>query len=138
MRIVVALALAPLLLAGCGGADAGEASAKARESAAAKSSEPPDTNAAFVPEALAQFRCEADDDGAWFATGEVENSTDQAASYQVSVQVGNAGQDVASVTLEVPDLAAGKRSRFTFDELPTSQPKGPCRVQVMAIPAADN
>ncbi len=133
--LVLALAL---LLGACGGNDARESRNEARESAAQGSADDALADGAtFVPEALRAFRCEAGDDDAWYAVGTVKNSTKASVSYRVTVQVGEAGDDVAAAELDLPPVAAGATSEFTFDELPAAGSKGPCRVQVLAVPPED-
>ncbi|MGJ9412628.1 hypothetical protein ACHAAC_07940 [Aeromicrobium sp. CF4.19] len=137
MRVPALLLALGLLLAGCGGSDAGDAAVQARESAAAEQDgKSVSDEAVAVPEALKRFRCEADPDGAWFAVGDVANASEQVTSYRVTVQVGQSGEDVAAAVVELDDVAAGKEATFTFDELPAAGSEGPCRVQVLAVPPA--
>ena len=133
MRLGPALLALALLVGACGGGDARESRAQARESAAAQQDGIED-GATFVPEALRAFRCEADDDGAWFAVGTVKNTTKAPVSYRVTVQVGKGGDDVAASELDLPALAAGRSTEFTLDELPGAGSEGPCRVQLLAVP----
>lgn len=124
------------LVSGCGGSDAGEASAEAR---AAASAQPGDELVAAedgtaVPEALTSFRCRADGDDVWNASGTVANTTKQPLAYQVTVQVGPATDDAPAKSIALEEVAAESSATFTIAELPTTGTEGPCRVQVLALP----
>ncbi|WP_375001765.1 hypothetical protein [Aeromicrobium sp. CTD01-1L150] len=134
MRVLAPLLVLALLAAACGGSDARETSAKARESAAAQDEGQLSDDAVFVPEALRGFRCEAGDDDIWYAVGTVKNTTKQPVAYRVTVQVGQGGDDLAASAVDLPAVEPDQAAEFTIDELPGAGSDGPCRVQVMAVP----
>lgn len=134
MRVLAPLLMLALLASACGGSDARESSAEARESAAAQDDGQLGDEAAFVPEALRGFRCEAGDDDVWYAVGTVKNTTKQPLAYRVTVQVGKGGDDVAASAVDLPAVEPDQAAEFTIDELPAAGSDGPCRAQVMAVP----
>ena len=94
-------------------------------------SNPPPTGTP-VPEALSDFRCEADGTGTYTATGALSNDTKAAVTFQVTVNVGlPAATPQAAVTKQVPKVKAGGSTTFEIVKIPVAAEGGTCHVQVV-------
>ncbi|MET0819707.1 MAG: hypothetical protein ABWY58_01990 [Aeromicrobium sp.] len=128
----VAVALLVVLAACSGGAS--EPSGPTTSTPAAgvvEPSNPPPTGTP-VPEALSDFRCEADGSGTYTATGAVTNRTKAAATFQVTVNVGQPSiAPQAAMTKQLAKVRAGGSVTFEIVKIPVADENGTCHVQVV-------
>jgi hypothetical protein len=134
--LAVALALM-LALAGCGGGSEPAPKATATKTTPTKKVTVKPTVAAPTgtpaPEALSSFRCAADKNGRWNASGYLSNSGKTKVTYQVTVYVGEAaGGSENARTEQVASVAAGGSVKFSILKIPAPKAGGPCHVQVLA------
>jgi|GEM_PF-3547432 len=157
-RLAVPLVACVLVLAGCGGGGGGEAKQTPKPSASAsakpKTTKTPaqptpvaQTAGTPAPEALAGFRCEqggpdkkgsdkkgSDKKTAWSASGTIANATKAAATFQVTVYIGEVdGDEHAARTVRLPNIAAGGSVPFSIEKVPTEGGDA-CHVQVLRLP----
>jgi len=126
MRRTAVVVMALLVLGACGG---GNGSGATPDASTTPSDGSPAGTAA--PEALSDVTCEQRDE-AWTATGVVSNDTDEDATYQVTVYVGDAsGGEGEARTERIGEVAAGKSVTFDVDDIPDGD--GPCRIQVVVL-----
>ncbi len=130
-----ALAAASLMIAlgACGGG--AEPEPKPTATATAKKSKPaPEPTLAAgtpAPEALSKFQCAKSKDK-WKASGYLSNRGKAAATFQVTVYVGEAtGSDEKARTKQLADIQAGGSAKFAITKVPAPEEGGPCHVQVL-------
>lgn len=155
-RLAGPLVACVLVLAGCGGGsgtDVNETPSATAKPKTSKTTARPtpvaQTAGTPAPEALAGFRCEqggtskksADQKGqdqkksAWSASGTIANATKAAASFQVTVHIGEIDGDGehAARTVRLPNIAAGGSVPFSIEKVPT-EGGDTCHVQVLRLP----
>jgi hypothetical protein len=94
-------------------------------------SNPPPTGTP-VPEALSDFRCEADGAGTYTASGAVTNRSKATATFQVTVNVGQpSGTPQAAMTKQLAKIGAGGSATFEIVKIPVAAEGGTCHVQVV-------
>lgn len=133
MRVMAVVALL-FVVAACGGGPS-EPTTQATTSTAQTASSPATSvpTGDPVPEALQRFRCRADDKGNWQAFGYLVNSGKAAATYQVTVFVGEpSGGAQQGKTKQVANVGAGASVSFTIHKIPAPESGGTCHVQVLA------
>lgn len=133
---VAAVALM-FVLAACGGGGGSDpeppAASTGTESSGAAASGSAELKGTPAPEALSRFRCEADDDKRWNASGVLSNLGKTKTTYQVTVYIGQAtGGEEQARTSQVPSVAAGGSTKFQLKRIPAPTDGGPCHVQVLA------
>ncbi len=139
MRFAGAVLAVCLLLTGCGGGD--DPKAKPTEKATteatvkpAKSTKAPVAEPAGLaaPGDLSNFRCSANAEGAWAASGILKNGTDKRVSYQVTVFVGEAdGKDAEALAKEVQSVNANGSIKVELTDIPAAKDASRCYVQVL-------
>lgn len=126
-----AVALLLVLGACSGGSSEPEKVATTPTPAAGAPTNPPPTGTP-VPEALSDFRCEADGAGTYTATGALTNDTKASVTFQVTVNVGlPSATPQAAVTKQVPKVRAGGSATFEIVQIPVAAEGGTCHVQVV-------
>lgn len=139
MRFAGLFVVLGLMLSGCGGgADVEDAPPPVKKSAVAPtptSSPDPKTAAdAGVPAPgdLSGFQCAADAKGVWNASGILQNDDKKAATYQVTVLVGQSdGKDANALTKEFQSIAAGGSIKVLLAKIPAAKDATQCYVQVL-------
>lgn len=122
-----------VVLAACSGGSSepsGPATTAAAGAGVAPTNPPP--TGVPVPEALSGFRCEDDGAGAYTASGAVTNRAKAAVTFQVTVNVGQAGAaPQAAATKQLPKVGAGDSVTFEITKIPIVDASGACHVQVV-------
>ncbi len=82
---------------------------------------------------LSEFVCEPDDDGEWNASGEITNSSGEAADFRVTVVVSDGpGASLAGKRRTLPQLAPEASEPFDIERLPSvDDTDATCQVQVL-------
>jgi hypothetical protein len=126
-----AVALLIVLGACSTGASKPDARATTPTANVAAPTNPPPTGSP-APEALSDFRCEADGAGTYTATGGLTNRTKATVTFQVTVNVGQpATTPQAAVTKQVAKVRAGGSATFEIVKIPVAAEGGTCHVQVV-------
>jgi hypothetical protein len=140
MRFAGVAVVMCLVLSGCGGGDSTKASAPASKATPVETQKAAGTAAPTVaaptgvpaPEDLTDFLCLADDEGVWDASGTLRNESKKAATYRVTVFVGEAdGNDAKAATKKVRSVLAGGSSRVSVTGIPADDDATQCYVQVL-------
>lgn len=126
---LVALIVATMTLAGCGG---GPGDPTSRSSTAAAPKVGPGT---LLPDALVGAQCAPgvtpETSGTWNATGTVKNTTDKKRDLEVLIYVGPAGGGPTQAQVVAVDgLAKGKTADWASPSITPTDPTGPCFIRV--------
>ncbi|AWB93748.1 hypothetical protein [Aeromicrobium chenweiae] len=125
-----------LLLAACGSSSDGSSAKPGSTQAAASPAAAQPTSSGPtgkpVPEALLRFRCEKDAKGSWAASGFLVNGGKAAATFQVTVFIGEpTGGAGRAKTKRVENVAPDGSVAFRIFKVPAPKSGGTCHVQVL-------